>query len=370
MTVFTGNSGLTHYSFCLARALDAAGVDVTLVTNRNYELEPFGGSFPVVKLFRRSRYYPLDIIRFWRRYRRERPDIVHYQSFLKFPALEIILIKLQKRKGTRLVYTAHDWLPHRRRGYHSLLFRLYYRQFDLIIVHSGRGQRFLVRELGVDPDRLSVIPHGEYGFFAADRELDRQRAREVLGLDPGVTWYLFFGHIDEYKGLDVALRALGLLRRQEDGGPAAGIIVAGNPGGEGFDAYAKLIEEEGLGSRVSLHLGHVPIADIQLYFKAADAVLLPYRESSTSGLAHLAMGFSLPVIASDIGGLPALVESAGAGLIVEPGDAAGLAAAMGLLAGDEEELRRLGRAWETVADEYSWDNIAVRTKQLYESLTE
>src|SRR5665811_1987969 len=87
IVVFTGNSGLTHYSYCLARALRESGADVTLVTNRNYELDFLPEIFPIEKRFRRSRYFPVDIIRFWRKFRQRRPDIVHYQSFLQFPAL-------------------------------------------------------------------------------------------------------------------------------------------------------------------------------------------------------------------------------------------------------------------------------------------
>lgn len=368
MTVFTGNSGLTHYSFCLARALAAAGAEVSLITNSNYELGAYGGSFPVEKIFHRSRRFPLDIIRFWRRYRRERPDVVHYQAFLKFPALEIFLIKLQKRYGTRIVYTAHDWLPHRRRSYHRLLFRAYYRQFDRIIVHSQQGADFLAGKLSVDPERISVIPHGEYGFFASDPGLDRAGARQRLGLDSNVTWFLFFGHIDAYKGLDVALGALGRLYQPAAGASRIGLIIAGNPGVETFASYEQQIEAGHLSGKVSLHLGHIPIDEIQLYFKAADVLLLPYRESSTSGLAHVAMGFGLPVIASNIGGLPALLAESGAGEVVEPGDEAGLAAAMAGLAGDSERLRLKGEAWQSVAGKYSWDNIAGRTIELYRSL--
>ncbi|MHB0914838.1 MAG: glycosyltransferase family 4 protein [Thermoleophilia bacterium] len=368
LTVFTGNSGLTHYSFCLARALAAAGADVSLITNSNYELDSFRGGFPVEKVFHRSRRYPLDIIRFWRRYRRERPAVVHYQAFLKFPALEIFLIKLQKRSGARVVYTAHDWLPHRRRRYHRMLFGSFYRQFDRIIVHSQRGADFLAGELSVDPDRIRVIPHGEYGFFDNDPDMDRAGARQRLGLDPDITWFLFFGHIDRYKGLDVALGALGRLYQAAAETPPTGLIIAGNPGRETFAQYEKLIGDAGLSDKVSLHLGHIPVSELQAYFKAADALLLPYRESSTSGLAHVAMGFGLPVIASNIGGLPGLVAEAGAGEIVEPGDEDGLAAAMAGLAGDSEKMKRMGAAWQSVADKYSWDNIAGRTIDLYRSL--
>lgn len=362
--VFTGNSGLTHYSFCLTRALWRAGADVTLVTNANYELDAFGAEFPVVRLFHRSRMYLRDVLRFWRLYIRERPDVIHYQSFLKFPAVEAILIKLQQRKHTRLVYTAHDWLPHRQRRYHPLLFRYYYRQFHRIIVHSDRGAGFLAGELGVDPDRICVIPHGEYGFFANRPEITREVARQRLGLDQDRTWYLFFGHIDRYKGLDVALGALG--RLAAEGTLTAGLVIAGNPNAEGFDRYREVIEKRGLEEVVNLNLGHIPVEDIQLYFKAADVVLLPYRESSTSGLAHVAMGFGLPLIASDVGGLPAVIGEAGAGIIVPPGDERALAAAMAQLA-DGRLAREMGEAWTGVMKKYSWDSIAARTLAAYGS---
>jgi glycosyltransferase involved in cell wall biosynthesis len=213
-----------------------------------------------------------------------------------------------------------------------------------------------------------VIPHGEYGLFASDPQMTRAKAREQLGLDPGKTWYLFFGHIDEYKGLDVALKALARSSRDSDEGGQAGLIIAGNPGKDVFTAYAGIIEELGLGDRISLNLGHIPVDDIQLYFRAADVLLLPYRESSTSGLVHIAMGFGMPVIASDVGGLRVLVEESGAGIIVKPGDEAGLAAAMAELGGDDEKRRQLGKAWDDVEAKYSWDNIAIKTIAVYQSL--
>jgi glycosyltransferase involved in cell wall biosynthesis len=348
--------------------MSKAGADIELVTNDCYELETLDHSFPVRKIFHRARFYPRDIIRFWREFRREKPSIVHYQAYLKFPAIELILLELQKRAGTRLVYTAHDWLPHRRRRYHPHLFRRFYRQFDRIIVHSDRGSRFLVEELGVDSGKVSVIPHGDYGFFATDRKLTREKARKRLGLDPETTWFLFFGHIEEYKGLDVALKALGHLKREDGDGRKAGLIIAGRPGGEGFSSYDRIIGEQDLAGQLSLNLKHIPVSDIQLYFRAADVLLLPYHESSTSGLVHVAMGFGLPVVASDVGSLAVMVEQAGAGTIVEPNDDVGLATAMAELVRDETKRQRLGKAWDDIGEQYSWDNIAAETLAVYRSL--
>lgn len=368
IVVFTGNSGLTHYSYCLARALHERGVDVSLVTNSNYELDFMPAGFPVIKIFRRSRRLPLDIIRYWQLFRRRPPDIVHYQSWLKFPAIEPVLVELQKRAGARVICTAHDWLPHRRRFYHKVTLGKYYRACDRVIVHSEEGRQFLSGQLGVPQSRMAVIPHGDYGFFATDEALTQKAARERLGLDAERFWFLFFGRIDAHKGLDAALRALELMGKQPGMEAAPGLVIAGNPETGSLDEYKKLIGELGLEDRVRIFPGHIPVIDVQLYFRGADAVVLPYRESSTSGIAHLAMGFGLPVVATRVGGLADVVEDGVTGILVPPSDEKALAAAMEKISGDEETRHRLADGWSSSRERYSWERIAGQTITVYESL--
>ncbi|MHB1389999.1 MAG: glycosyltransferase family 4 protein [Thermoleophilia bacterium] len=375
LVVFTGNSGLTHYSYCLARALRAAGCDVTLVTNRNYDLGSMPADFPIIRLFRRSRYYPIDIIRFWRLYRRQRPEIIHYQSWLKFPALEIILLRLQKRHGTGLVCTAHDWLPHRKRSYHAFLLAAFYRVFYRIVVHTESGRGFLRDGLNVAADRIAVIPHGDYGFFLTDEGLTRETARQRLGLEADRFWFLFFGRVDPHKGLDAAIRALALMKpvrdNQEAGaatGVLPGLIVAGKPETGDMQTYEQLIDDLNLRDRVRLFTRHVPVPDIQLFFQAADAVVLPYRESSTSGILYLAMGFRKPVVACAVGGLQDTVIDGVTGILVPPGDDAALARAMDSVAGDSATRRKLAAGWSGIEAEHSWEAIAERTLDVYQEV--
>lgn len=375
ITVFTGNSGLTHYSYCLARALRAAGSEVTLITNQNYDLGFMAADFPIIKLFRRSRFYPLDIIRFWRLYRRQRPEIIHYQSWLKFPALELILLRLQKRHGTGLVYTAHDWLPHRPRPYQGYLFKAFYRVFDRIIVHAESGREFLRDRLGVAADRIVVIPHGNYGFFLTDKSLTMEKSRQRLGLDADRFWFLFFGRIDAHKGLDVAIRALARMGQEKDRQGAGaqsralpGLIVAGKPEKEDMRTYEQLIDDLQLRERVRLFTGHIPVPEIQLYFQAADAVVLPYRESSTSGVFHLAMGFKKPVVACAVGGLKDTIIDGVTGIMVPPQDEGMLARAMDRVAGDSATRQRLATGWARVEAEHSWENIASLTQKAYQDV--
>lgn len=367
IVVFTGNSGLTHYSYCLARALHESGADVRLITNGNYELDFIPAGFPVVKVFRRTRRLPLDIFRYWRKFRRGRPDIVHYQSWLKFPAMEPVLIELQKRTGARIICTAHDWLPHRRRFYHKALLGKYYRACDRVIVHSEEGRRFLGEQLGVASSKMEVIPHGDYGFFATDEKLTREAARDKLDLDTHRFWFLFFGRIDPHKGLDMALEALALMQTGTGSTVAPGLVIAGNDERGSLDDYIRLVGELGLEDRVKLFPGHIPVIDIQLYFRAADAVVMPYRESSTSGIAHLAMGFGLPVVATRVGGLSEVIEDGATGILVPPEDAKALAVAMEQIAGDDDTRLRLADGWSSASKGYSWERIAGQTMSVYES---
>lgn len=373
MAVFTGNSGLTHYSYCLTKALSAAGCDITLLTNRNYELDFLHAEFPVVKVFGRSRAYPLHIRDYWRLFRRQEPDLVHYQAPLKFPLLELLLLKLQKRRGAVLVYTAHDWIPHKQRPWHKRLYRSYYRLFDRIIVHSQTGKNFMGEHMGVDPGKLAVIPQGYYDFFNFDQKLTGREARSRLGLDDDRYWFLFFGHIAPYKGLDMAIEALArTIKNSTSGGDEVegrrlGLLVAGEPDSSGMQIYEDRIRELGLGQEVSLHTGHIPVKEVQLYLKAADALVLPYRESSTSAVVHLAMSFDKLVITSDVGALAETVRKGSAGLVFPSGDTEALAAAMMKLANDQETRRRLEQDRAKAERMYSWDNIATETIEVYGS---
>lgn len=367
MVVFTGNTGMTHYSYCLAGALAGAGSAVTLITNENYELGSLPAAFPVVRLFGRTRRYPSDLIRFWRRSRRERPDILHYQGPLKYPVAELPLLKWQRRSGSRLVFTVHDWLPHHRRFYHKWLFRLYYRAFDRVIVHSPAGRKFLINQMRVRPEKISVIPHGNYSFFNTNPDLNADQARDRLGLEPARFWFLFFGQIAPHKGLDAALEALSLIPDADDDRPV-GLLVAGSPGEWSLEPYKRLITERGLAPRVSLHIGHISIEEVQLYVKAADAMVLPYRESSTSGVIQVALGFAKPVVATAVGGMTDVVQNGVTGLMAPPGDIEALATAMRRLARDEGYRRRLAAGWASTGSRFSWDKIARLTLNVYASM--
>ncbi len=148
----------------------------------------------------------------------------------------------------------------------------------------------------------------------------RDEARARLDLSTGVPVFLFSGLLRPYKGWDVLLEAFAEVKRAL---PDAVLLLAGEPWGE-----AKLLAGRPAPPGVRLFLRFLPAEERGLLFDACDAVVCPYRHATGSGIAADAVAHGKPVIGSDVPGLAVVVEEGVSGLLVPPGDARALAAAM------------------------------------------
>jgi glycosyltransferase involved in cell wall biosynthesis len=162
---------------------------------------------------------------------------------------------------------------------------------------------------------------------------------------------LFFGHVRPFKGLDVALRAWRLLQSEVT------LVVAGEAWWKSESEYRALAE--GL-NNVRFDFRYIPDAEIATYFAACDVVLAPYRIEAQSGVALTAFHFARPVIASDAGGLPEIVEPE---WIFPSEDYAALAARVDAFfaRADRKELER--RAADA-ARKYSWEEYGALFRRL------
>ena len=112
----------------------------------------------------------------------------------------------------------------------------------------------------------------------------------------------------------------------------------------------------------------VPEAQVPAWFRRADLVVLPYREIDQSGVLFSALAFGKPLLLSGVGGFPEVAETGAAELVV-PGDAAALHIALQRLISDPARRDALAAAArEAAATTYSWDAVAARHVELYESL--
>ena len=351
------------YDHALAAALARAGADVELVTSRFlYGPVPREEGYRVNELFYRrtarrgldapgrmplklAEHVP-DMLRY--RHHAAGADVVHWQ-WLTVQPLDVRLLPATRPQ----VLTAHDVLPREPRPGQLRATRRLVRRMDAVIAHSGHGAARLRDELGLEPERLRVIPHGSFDYLTRlpdERPLPAELA-EVRG--PVV---LFFGLMRPYKGIDVLLEAF-------RGVEGAELWVVGMP----------RMDVETLRRAAPRDVRFVPrfVTDpeIPAYFRRADVVVLPYREIDQSGVLYTALAFGKPMILSAVGGFVELAEEHGAARLVPPGEPDALGAAIGELLRDEPARRELAAAAaRAAAGPYSWDRAAERTMALYREL--
>lgn len=307
---FTGNSGLTDYSVSLCRALSAAcGVELVTAESIRQAYPDRLLTFPLSTPFKRTRQYPAGIVKLVLCLYRGRPDWVLFQSFLKFPLLETLLVLFLRRLlRIKVALTIHDLLPHYPKPWSRLIHKAYYNCFDKLIVHSERTLSDLAGMGVAIPAR--VIPHGRYDLFDLDM-LDRSRALAFFPEIRAESYVaLFFGHVEKRKGI------FSFLETARKAGPDGRFtfVVAGSNDLAGaerdhFNKYREL-------SNVVLHDRRIPFEEVQRYFALADVVVLPYLEGTTSGVLKLAASFGKPVIATRVGDIAEMVND-GDGLLVE-----------------------------------------------------
>jgi glycosyltransferase involved in cell wall biosynthesis len=363
------------YDHALSAALAAAGADVELFTSRfAYAAAPSPHGYVKHDVFYRStrvargdsraaqrvrralklaEHVP-DMLRY-RRAARD-ADVVHFQ-WLTVQQLDARLLPLRRGEGyersTRagrppLVLTAHDVLPREGGRRRRAAQRRLYDRFDAVVAHTEHGRLRLTDELGVDPERVHVIPHGAFAHLA-----ELPAVPPPFATDKRVV--LFFGLLRPYKGLDVLLQAW---RGIDD----AELWIVGMPR---MDVAALTADAP---PNVRLVPRFVADAELPAYFARADLVVLPYREIEQSGVLFTALAFGKPLLVSDVGGFAELAER-GAAHAVAPGDPRALHDALTQLLADPAALAALGqRALAVAHGEYSWQAIAARTLALYRQL--
>jgi len=302
--------------------------------------------------------------------------IFHIQWLNKFAFFDRIILNLYyKLLGKKLVFTAHNVDARERDGKNSFYNRItlkgMYHLCDHIIVHTEEMKKQVEQWFGIDPDKVSVVKYG-INDVVKKTGITGEEARKRLGLDPGEKCLLFFGFIAPYKGLDILISAMPYVMERIRN---VRLIVAGNIKNKAANPYwtkiERIIKENNLEPILKKRIQFIDEEEIETYFEAADALVLPYRYIFQSGILFLAMNFGLPVLASDVGSLREIVVEGQTGYMCEPHDPQKLAECIlkyfdSKLFEELPESRR--QIYEYASDEYSWDKIGERTLSIYSQL--
>lgn len=255
---------------------------------------------------------PLNWIKVGKLICNERPDIIVVRYWLPFmgPCFGTILRQAKKNNYSRVVCIADNVIPHEKRAGDEAFTKYFIKPVDAFITMSQNVLQDLAKFNTHKP--AVYVPHPLYDNFGA--KVSKVAARTHLGLPLDEPIILFFGFIRKYKGLDILLEALSLLREKM---PALKLMIAG----EFYDdkkVYEEQIAALTLKDKLILKTSFIPDSEIKYYFCAADLVVQPYRNATQSGVTPLAYHFEIPMLVTNVGGLPAMVPHDKAGLVAEP----------------------------------------------------
>jgi glycosyltransferase involved in cell wall biosynthesis len=227
------------------------------------------------------------------------------------------------------------------------------RAADHVVTVSAEWEQRVRELLGPDASVVTV-PNG-FDEDLVRRPLDRDAVRRRHGIPAHVGLAVFTGTLRPWHGVETAVDAVAALP------DAVHLAVAG--GGEMGAALRARATELGAGHRVHL-LGHLPHPDTLDLVRAADVALAPYPPSADFAFSPLKLmeyvGAGTPVVASAVGQVVPVLEEAGVGVLVTPGDAGDLARGIREVLDDPWASRRALRAAVGVRDTCGW-RARVRT---------
>ncbi len=315
--------GIAAYNERLAREFQQQGHKVTIYT---FSLQYPGFLFPGTTQYS-SEPAPADLqinicinsvnpfnwLAVGNNLRKLKPDLVLVRYWLPFmaPALGTILRLIKRNKHTKIVCIADNVIPHEKRLGDNLFTRYFVPPVDAFVTMSDNVWNDLRQFTKTKP--AVVVPHPLYDHFG--EKVSKTDARKKLHLEASTFVFLFFGFIRKYKGLDLLLQAVATLAAKQS--RQFKLLIAGEFY-ENKQHYEQLLQQPGIAEHLLLKTDFIPDSEVKNYLCAADVVVQPYRHATQSGVTPLAYHFEVPMIVTNVGGLPDLVPHQKVGLVCEP----------------------------------------------------
>jgi glycosyltransferase involved in cell wall biosynthesis len=380
-----GIRGPGVYTYSLCDALHKKNINLALITNCYYEYDRLS-NFTVKKMFFkysenmkisifrriiRGFEYCINMVKIINLYSKESPDIIHIQWLLRYQLdylwLKALRYKLRK-KNTKIILTAHDILPHRNSYRYKNIKEKIYSQFDGIIVHSEviKDQMFKLFGAKVKDWSVCVIPHGD-----ENKLLDKVNKNILKSYRTSIKLsksrkcnFLYAGIIHKNKGLDLLLEAW---RKHIRRYPKDKLYIIGKPR-YNMNNEIEIIKK--YHSSIISSLEYKTDEELLAYYLECDFVVLPYKKASQSGVLLTAFTLGKPVIATNVGGLPEVVQAVRGGYIVNPNDSHLLSEALDKATNISKHdlIEWNNNIREKTLTIYSWNNIANITIDFYNKM--
>jgi len=259
---------------------------------------------------------PFNWIRTGYRIRKENPDILIIKYWHPFMApcfgtvARIAGKKKRKKSKTGVICIFDNVIPHEKSIIDRMLTGYFVKSIDgAVVMSKSVGDDLKSFRINIP---VAFNPHPLYDNYGA--LIAREEALQNLNLDPGFSYFLFFGFIRSYKGLDLLLEAFADDRFRNRG---CKLIIAGEFY-ESDTPYKAIIKKHGIADDIILHDRFIEEEEVVSFFSAADLVVQPYRSATQSGVTQIAYHFEKPMLVTDVGGLSEIVIDGKSGYVVSP----------------------------------------------------
>lgn len=321
---------------------------------------PPPGNMKITRIL--SSVNPVSWIKTGLRIRKLKPDILLVKYWHPFMSPCFGTVSRIARRGkdgaVKVICIFDNVIPHEKSLPDRILTNYFTKSIDGAVVMS--------RSVGDDLKKFRVNipvifnPHPLYDNYG--KISGREEALELLSLDPGYRYLLFFGFIRAYKGLDLLLEAFadGRLRKRN-----LKLIVAGEFY-ESDNVYRAIMEKHGITGDVIMYNRFIGEEEVAPLFNAADLVVQPYRSATQSGVTQIAYHFEKPMIVTNVGGLAEIVPHGRCGYVVDPEPSAIAGAVEDFFSNEQTELFRAGIREEKA--KFTWDRLTESIMEVYQTI--
>lgn len=290
--------------------------------------------------------------------------IVHIQ-WLRLWHVDILFARWLKRRGIKIVFTAHNLLPHDSGDTHRKKYAIYYKIVEKICVHSEATRFDLIRQFEINPNKVEVIPHGIIYSDVPEETiiLRAESLKKKYGINQETLVISSLGIQSYYKGVDILIDLWGK-NKELNSNPNVRLMIIGKNKNLDYTPIQSL-------DNVVIIDEKIPNEDFQAFLEISDVVLLPYRKISQSGVLFSAIARNKPVVISNVGGLPDPLNIGKVGWNIGPVSENSLKRILLDLVKQPEIVKSFGQnniEFKKVKEHYSWKLISITLKRLYDKL--
>jgi glycosyltransferase involved in cell wall biosynthesis len=348
-------AGMDYYDIGLLKALSKKGVEVFLYSNF-YSADSRINFFAVFGTFYRFKLiqffnflYGMIYSCFSCKKNGINYVVVHLFSTQIMSFLAFLICRLF---GLKIIAISHDVSSFAKDDNSFFKYLIYHKWSYKVVVHNQFSYDSLHGSMPGIKEKTAIIKHGSF-VHMPDKLIDKKNARAKLNLDQDQPFILFFGQIKKVKKLDVLLRSMAFVNQNIK------LIVAGKVWKDDFKFYQKIIDQNQLNQRVLLDICFISDKKRELYFKAADLIVLPYQKIYQSGVLLMAMSYNLVPIVSNIEPFKEVINDGVNGFLFNVNDSKDLANVINKATSNQSKLELVSQsALESMKTNYSWDKIA------------